>query len=192
MEQCDQIRQLFQACFNNYFGHILGNFCKGVRLFHFSSGIILSNFYRHLAIFNGHTDFELENKNIVSPLKGTNFVKLLGTSLVAGFKRNSSVTRWLHRFFLSLAIYNNEDLTNAMIAQAYFFDKSVHTASFLPPLAANVSFILSFIPKWICRGRFIFILTNSRSRAQLLRLPLMLSTLFRTSSRCCKTYLEEI
>ena len=31
-------RQLFKACGNNYFvqiAHILGNFCKGVKIFHF-------------------------------------------------------------------------------------------------------------------------------------------------------------
>ena len=32
----------------------LGNFCKGVKIFNFSSEIIF-NFYRHLAIFSGHT-----------------------------------------------------------------------------------------------------------------------------------------
>ena len=30
----------------------LGNFCKGVKIFHFSSGIILGNFYRHFATFS--------------------------------------------------------------------------------------------------------------------------------------------
>ena len=34
----------------------LGNFCKGVKISHFSSKIIFCNFYRHLAIFSGHTD----------------------------------------------------------------------------------------------------------------------------------------
>ena len=34
----------------------LGNFCKGVEIYHFSSEIILDSFYRHLAIFSGHTD----------------------------------------------------------------------------------------------------------------------------------------
>ena len=29
----------------------LGNFCKGVKIIHFSSETILGNFYRHLAIF---------------------------------------------------------------------------------------------------------------------------------------------
>ena len=29
----------------------LGNFCKGVKIYHFSSEIVLGNFYRHLAIF---------------------------------------------------------------------------------------------------------------------------------------------
>ena len=29
----------------------LGNFCKGVKIYHFYSEIILGNFYRHLAIF---------------------------------------------------------------------------------------------------------------------------------------------
>ena len=46
--------QLFKACGNNYFAqitHILGNFCRGVKNFHFSSRIILGNFYRHWAIF---------------------------------------------------------------------------------------------------------------------------------------------
>ena len=33
----------------------LVNFCKGVKIIHFSSEIILGNFYRHLAIFSGHT-----------------------------------------------------------------------------------------------------------------------------------------
>ena len=46
---------LFKACVDNYFGqiaHVLGRFCKGVKIFHFSSEIIfLGNFYRHLAIF---------------------------------------------------------------------------------------------------------------------------------------------
>ena len=35
--------QLFKACGNTYFAqiaHILGNFCRGVKIFHFSSGII--------------------------------------------------------------------------------------------------------------------------------------------------------
>ena len=43
--------QLFKACGNSYFAkiaNILGNYCKGV---HFSSGIILGNFYRNLATF---------------------------------------------------------------------------------------------------------------------------------------------
>ena len=34
----------------------LGNFLKGIKIYHFSSGIILGTFYRHLAIFSGHTD----------------------------------------------------------------------------------------------------------------------------------------
>ena len=33
----------------------LGNFCIGVKIYHFSSEIILGDFYRHLAIFSGHT-----------------------------------------------------------------------------------------------------------------------------------------
>ena len=34
----------------------LGNFCKGVKIVHFSSEIIFGNFYRHLLIFSGHSD----------------------------------------------------------------------------------------------------------------------------------------
>ena len=30
----------FKACGDNYFAHILGNFCKGVKIFHVSNGII--------------------------------------------------------------------------------------------------------------------------------------------------------
>ena len=46
--------QLFKTCGNNYFAqiaYILGNFCKGVKIFHCSSEIILGNFNRHLASF---------------------------------------------------------------------------------------------------------------------------------------------
>ena len=35
--------------------HTLKHFCKGVKIYHFSSEIIFGNFYRHLAIFSGHT-----------------------------------------------------------------------------------------------------------------------------------------
>ena len=46
--------QLFKACGNNYFAqiaHILGNFCKVVKIFNFVSEIILDDCYRHLVIF---------------------------------------------------------------------------------------------------------------------------------------------
>ena len=46
--------QLFKACVNNYFAqiaHIVRQFFKGVKIFHFSSEIILGNFFRHLATF---------------------------------------------------------------------------------------------------------------------------------------------
>ena len=46
--------QLFQASGNNFYAqitHILGNFCKGVQIFYFSSKIMFGNFYRHLATF---------------------------------------------------------------------------------------------------------------------------------------------
>ena len=33
----------------------LGNFCKAVKIYNFSIEIVLGNFYRHLAIFSGHT-----------------------------------------------------------------------------------------------------------------------------------------
>ena len=51
--------QLFKACGNNSFAQIariLGKFCEVVKIFHFSSEIILGNYYRHLAIFSGHTN----------------------------------------------------------------------------------------------------------------------------------------
>ena len=46
--------QLFKACVTKYFAqiaHILDNFCKGFKIFHFCREINLSNFYRHLATF---------------------------------------------------------------------------------------------------------------------------------------------
>ena len=33
----------------------LGNFCKGVKIYHFCSELIFGNFYRHLMIFSNHT-----------------------------------------------------------------------------------------------------------------------------------------
>ena len=35
----------------------LGNFCKGVKIFNFLVKSFLVNFYRHLAIFTGHTEY---------------------------------------------------------------------------------------------------------------------------------------
>ena len=34
---------------------LLGNFCKDVKIYHFSTEKCLGNFCRHLAIFTGHT-----------------------------------------------------------------------------------------------------------------------------------------
>ena len=60
-KQCDQIGQFitlwatFQSPWQQLFcpncHHILGNFCKFVKIFHFTSQILLGNFYRHLATF---------------------------------------------------------------------------------------------------------------------------------------------
>ena len=38
----------------------LGNFCKCAKIYHFFSEIILGNFYRHLAIFSGHTEGDVQ------------------------------------------------------------------------------------------------------------------------------------
>ena len=46
--------QLFKVCGNNYLAqiaHILGNFCKGVKIFHFSGEIIFGQFFRHFLTF---------------------------------------------------------------------------------------------------------------------------------------------
>ena len=46
--------QLFKACGGNYFAqitHIFRQFCKGVKIFHFSSGIIFGNFFSHWVNF---------------------------------------------------------------------------------------------------------------------------------------------
>ena len=42
----------------------LGNFCKGVKILHFS---FLGNFYRHLAIFSGHTACDWKTVRIRYP-----------------------------------------------------------------------------------------------------------------------------
>ena len=48
--------QLFKATINLFKSPtFLGNFCKGVKIYHFYSEIILGNFYRHYEIFSGHT-----------------------------------------------------------------------------------------------------------------------------------------
>ena len=46
--------QLFKDCGNNFLAQIapiLGNFCKGVKIFIFLVEFFLGNFYRHLATF---------------------------------------------------------------------------------------------------------------------------------------------
>ena len=46
--------KLFKSDCNNYFSkitHILGNFCEGAEIFHFSCEIIFEQLCRHLAIF---------------------------------------------------------------------------------------------------------------------------------------------
>ena len=62
VNQCDQIGRFIGlwATFQSLWQQLIcpsstfyGNFCKGVKIFNFSSEII--NFYRHLAIFSGHT-----------------------------------------------------------------------------------------------------------------------------------------
>ena len=48
------IGQLFIAHGNNYIAEItntLGNFCKGVEIFHYTTEILLGNIYRHFGDF---------------------------------------------------------------------------------------------------------------------------------------------
>ena len=66
--QCDQIGRFF--CFLGKHSKLMasiilpklptlvGNFCKGVKIIHYSSEIILGNFYKHLAIFYWSHCFE--------------------------------------------------------------------------------------------------------------------------------------
>ena len=49
--------RLFKAYGNNYFAQISHRDVKGVKIYHFSSEIILGNFYKNLAIFSGHTGY---------------------------------------------------------------------------------------------------------------------------------------
>ena len=57
---CDLLHfgQLFKVCGNNYFAqiaHILGNFCYGAKIFHFSSGINFRQLFIDIwQLFTGH------------------------------------------------------------------------------------------------------------------------------------------
>ena len=57
--------QLLKSCGNNYFSqiaHILGNFCKGGKIFKFSTEIIQwGTFIDILQLFTGHTGYVLHN-----------------------------------------------------------------------------------------------------------------------------------
>ena len=71
-QQCDQISATlgnFSKSLATSYLHnsptFLGIFCKGVKIFKFSSEIIWGNFYRHLVIFSGHTGCQIE-REIVS------------------------------------------------------------------------------------------------------------------------------
>ena len=44
--------------FGQVFKAFLGNFCKSVKINHFSCEIIFGQLYRQLAIFSGHTDYK--------------------------------------------------------------------------------------------------------------------------------------
>ena len=44
-----------------------GNFCKGFKIYHFLVKSFLGNFYRHLAIFSGHTDYDNKLRFTNSP-----------------------------------------------------------------------------------------------------------------------------
>ena len=45
----------------------LGNFCKSVKIYHFSGDIIFGQLYRHLVIFSGHTDCGEHQPRRLSP-----------------------------------------------------------------------------------------------------------------------------
>ena len=49
------LRQLFKACGNNSFAHILGNFCKSVKIFIFLVKSFWATFIDIWRFFSGHT-----------------------------------------------------------------------------------------------------------------------------------------
>ena len=77
----------------------LANFCKGVKIYHFSKG----NFYRHLVIFSGHTD-QGQRRDIIRKRKG-----ILKWTLVA------LVIQWSTCSPLNLAIPVQRPLEAAFI-----------------------------------------------------------------------------
>ena len=69
----------------------LGNFCKGVKIYHFSSEIILGNFYRHFVIFSGHTERD-QHSYCTFKFDPSRFSRIVQTK----------IEKLLKRFFFSL------------------------------------------------------------------------------------------
>ena len=63
-----EIGQLFESIWQQLIcpnlPTFLGNFCKGVKIFHFSGEIIFCNFKRPLTIFSGHTGRKVSRNKI--------------------------------------------------------------------------------------------------------------------------------
>ena len=87
--------QLFKACGNNYFAqiaHILGNFCEGFKIFHFSSGIIFGQLLQSFGDFywSHWPQMRLENwfelQITLSEVKLKNFFALLYLPRTSGLQ----------------------------------------------------------------------------------------------------------
>ena len=79
--------QLFKASGNNFIARIAHIFCKCVKIFHFSSEIILGTFYRHLATFYrsrlwGGAGLKLGRCKTIKITLGTNLKCSIWTSLL--------------------------------------------------------------------------------------------------------------
>ena len=74
--KCDQIER-FIGLWATFQGlpkssTFLGNFCKGVKIYHFLVKSFSGNFYRHLAIFSGHTECKVKAEAILCQILMSN------------------------------------------------------------------------------------------------------------------------
>ena len=77
---------------------LLSNFCKGVKINHFSREIILGNFYRHLGIFiwsHWHSHIKISEQLLNSKLLHCDDLQLQSKCFFKGASGNNSALKFL-------------------------------------------------------------------------------------------------